>query len=60
MSIFQKKVDSLIKKELDALKEAKKKKVDEAKAIHKRETTQAKINRLLEEQKKEKEDKKND
>ncbi len=57
MSIFQKKVDSLIKKELEALKEAKKKKEDEAKAIHKRETTQSKINRLLEEQKKEKENK---
>ncbi|MBI9015564.1 MAG: hypothetical protein JEZ08_25320 [Clostridiales bacterium] len=55
MSIFQKKVDSLIKKELEALKEAKMKKVDEAKAIHKRETTQSKINRLLDEQKKEKE-----
>ena len=60
MSIFQKKVDSLIKKELEAIKEAKKKTVDEAKAIHKRETTQSKINRLLEEQKKEKENKKSD
>lgn len=56
MSIFQKKVDSLIKKELEALKKAKN---EEAKAIHKKETTQAKINRLLEEQKKkEKESKK--
>lgn len=47
MSIFQKKVDSLIKQELEALKKAKQ---DEAEAIHERETTQAKINRLLKEQ----------
>ena len=57
MSIFQNKVDDLIKKELKALKNSKKKeKEEEAKRIHKGETTQAKINRLLEEQKNKKND----
>lgn len=52
MSIFQKRVDDLIKKELEALKKKNKLTDDEAKAIHEKETTQAKINRLLEAEKK--------
>jgi hypothetical protein len=56
MSIFQKKVDDLIKKELDALKKKKVLTDDEAKEIHRKETTQAKINALIEKQKKEKND----
>lgn len=46
----------MIKKELESLKSNKKKKEDEAKEIHRKETTQAKINRLLEEQKNKKSD----
>lgn len=57
MNNYQNKVDDLIKKELEKLKSKKKKKTeDEAKEIHRKETTQAKINRLIEEQKKAKND----
>lgn len=52
MSIFQKKVDEMIQKELEALKKKKNLTDEEAKEIHRKETTQAKINRLLEEEKK--------
>lgn len=56
MSIFQNKVDELIKKELENLKKNKKNKEDEAKEIHRKETTQAKINKLIEAQKDKKDD----
>ncbi len=52
MSIFQKRVDALIKKELEDLKEKKSSKSDKAKEIHKKQTTQSKINELIEQQKK--------
>lgn len=48
MSMFQKKVDDLIKEQLEALKKNKKISDDDAKEIHKKETTQAKINALIE------------
>lgn len=51
MSIFQKKVDELIKKELEDLKRKNKLTDDEANEIYRHETTQAKINRLLEKEK---------
>ncbi len=53
MSIFQKRVDALIKKELEDLKK-KGTKTDVAKEIHKKQTTQEKINELIKSQKKNK------
>lgn len=53
MSIFQKTVDALIKKELESIKKAKIDKEKEAKDIYKKETTQSKINDLIEKQNKE-------
>lgn len=41
----------MIQKELEALKKKKNLTDEEAKEIHRKETTQAKINRLLEEEK---------
>jgi hypothetical protein len=52
MSIFQKRVDDLIKQQLDMLKKDKVISDDEAKEIHRKETVQAKINALIELEKK--------
>lgn len=54
MSIFQKRVDDLIKQQLEELKKEKIISDDEAKEIHRKETTQAKINALIELEKKKK------
>lgn len=48
MSLFQKKVDDLIKEQLEALKNEKKISDEDAKEIYRKETTQAKINALIE------------
>jgi len=56
MSIFQKKVDELIKQQLEDLKKNKKISDEEAKEIYRKETTQAKINALIELEKKKKDD----
>lgn len=47
MSMFQKKVDDLIKAQLEELKKNKKISDKEAKEIHRKETTQAKINAII-------------
>lgn len=56
MSLFQKKVDDLIKEQLEALKKEKIISDDDAKEIHRKETTQAKINALIELEKNKKSD----